>query len=361
MATPTKTQERDQQGRNQDREGREQAQQQLGLQPGQPQQVGTGQQPGGKPGSGMEALTPAQQKETHAQHEKDNNPTTAKLRQYGQDAPGMHPANLPEDRLNDQHPRKGTRLDLEDITGNPGHRGVNPDAPGGSINRGPNHPPSDKERKAAGRNLPVGSLNMPPDVEPPPRPEKIGSINEPAGSDVRRGIEGDGENTRQLRETGGVGSLATGTTPPAGQGTAGSINEPAGSTIGSNMPQEGAAPPVLSSLEPESVTIGEATAETFTLTVTGSGFTEESVIVFDDEDLDTEFLSDTMLSAEAPTSPEAKEVDVEVANGEDLSEAITFAYEEAAPASAGRTRKPPQRKPSKGKRDKSKAKTKSRR
>ena len=127
------------------------------------------------------------------------------------------------------------------------------------------------------------------------------------------------------------------------------------------MPQEGAAPPVLSSIEPESVTIGETAAETFTLTVTGSGFTEDSVIVFNDEDLETEFLSATMLSAEAPTSPTASEVDVEVANGEDLSEALTFAYEDAAPASASRTRKPAQRKPSKGKRDKSKVKPKSKR
>jgi len=309
--------------------------------------------------SGMEPLTPEQKREAHAKHEADNNPTTAKLRQYGADAPGMHPANLPEDRLHNRYPPKGTRLDLEDVTGNPGHRGVNPDAPGTSINRGPNHPPSSKEREAAGRNLPVGSLNMPPDVEPAPRP--VGSINEPAGSDVRRGIRGEGENTKQLREQGLVGTTAS-APPTAGQGSAASVNEPPGSTIGSNMPQEGQGTPVLSSIQPESVTIGETMAETFTLTATGQGFTEDSVIVFDDEDLETTFLSATQLTAEAPTSPEAKEVDVEVANGEDLSEAITFAYEAAEPAGSGARiqRKPPQRKPSKGKRDKSKAKSKKR-
>jgi hypothetical protein len=309
--------------------------------------------------SGMEPLTPQQKREEQAKHEADNNPTTAKLRQYGGDAPGMHPANLPEDRLHNRYPPKGTRLDLEDVTGNPGHRGVNPDAPGNSINRGPNHPPSDKEREAAGRNLPVGSLNMPPDVEPAPRP--VGSINEPPGSDVRRGIRGEGDNTRQLREQGLVGTTAS-APPTAGQGSAASINEPPGSTIGSNMPQEGAAPPVLSGIQPESVTIGATQAETFTLTATGSGFTEDSVIVFDDEDLETTFVSETQLTAEAPTATEPRDVDVEVTNGEDLSDAITFSYEAEEPAGSGArtSRKPAQRKPSKGKRDKSKAKTKKR-
>ena len=68
------------------------------------------------------------------EREKSNNPATREQRQsYDKNAPGMNPANqpAPDTKLN-----KGTRLDLEDITGNPGHRGVNPDAPANSINRG---------------------------------------------------------------------------------------------------------------------------------------------------------------------------------------------------------------------------------
>ena len=66
-----------------------------------------------------------------AQREKDNNPETKSQRTYDKDAPGMHPANQPAP---DTKFNKATRLDLEDITGNPGHRQVNPDAPAGSIN-----------------------------------------------------------------------------------------------------------------------------------------------------------------------------------------------------------------------------------
>lgn len=309
-----------------------------------------------------------EKREQQKRHEADNNPTTAKLRQnYDRNAPGMHPANMPADRQEGAPTvSKGTRMDLEDVTGNPGHRGVNPDAPGDSINRGPNAPPTEQERASVARsNLPVGSINEPPNVEPPPRSETMGSINEPAGSDVRRGIDGDGENTKlaQRMEQGGSGKGAsgrsTGTTPAAGQGSQASINEPAGSTIGSNMPSE--APPVLSSIEPESVTIGATQAETFTLTATGSGFTEDCVIVFNDEDLDTTFVSETQLTAEAPTQTAAGEIDVEVANGEELSESITLSFEEQAPAGRQTQKKAPQRKPSKGKRDKSKVKPKSKR
>ena len=66
-----------------------------------------------------------------ATREKDNNPATKPQREYDKNAPGMDPANQPAE---DTKYNKATRLDLEDITGNPGHRGVNPDAPAGSIN-----------------------------------------------------------------------------------------------------------------------------------------------------------------------------------------------------------------------------------
>jgi len=131
-------------------------------------------------------------KAEHAEREKFNNPATADQRQYG-DQPGLHPANQPTP---DTKEHKGTRLDLEDITGNPGHRGVNPDAPAGSINRAPD--------PKTGR---LESLNEPPGVEPgtrrapsttstiAPNPRNADplatphSINEPPGSQVVPPVE----------------------------------------------------------------------------------------------------------------------------------------------------------------------------
>jgi len=296
-------------------------------------------------------------KET-AEREKSNNPATKARREFGRegDAPGMHPANQPAP---DTKETKGTRLDLEDVTGNPGHRGVNPDAPGNSINRGPNEPPTDAERRSiASSNIPIGSINEPPDVEPPSRAAQlgqIGSANEPRGSDVYRGIEGDGENTKAAARLGGQASTR-GATPVAGQGSSASINEPAGSTIGSNMPGT-EAPVVLSSIDPESAPV-QAAGATFALTVHGEGFTDECVIVFNDEDMDTTYVSANELRSDAtPVSDAPTIVDVEVANGEDLSEALTFEFTAVAGRASGKSA----RKPSKGKRDKSKAKSKSKR
>lgn len=87
------------------------------------------------------------------EREKDNNPGTADQRTYAGDAPGLHPANqpAPEQRA------KGTRVDLEDLTGNPGHRGVNPHAPAGSMNRTTDPATGD-----------LGSINEPPGSEPIP-------------------------------------------------------------------------------------------------------------------------------------------------------------------------------------------------
>ena len=306
-----------------------------------------------------------QAKQEAERREQSNNPATRHRREFGRenDAPGMHPANMPADRLpGNPEVTKGTRLDQEDVTGNPGHRGVNPDAPGFSINRGPNEPPTEQERQSVARsNLPVGSINEPPDVEPPPRSEQVGSINEPAGSQPYRGIDGDGENTKAAARLTGQ---TRGAPAPGGQGSQASVNEPPGSQIGSNMdpttgqPIQGGEAPVLSGIDPESVPLQADGLGTFALTVTGEGFDQDCVIVFDDQDMETTFVSDTELRADAvPTDTAEGTVDVEVARGEELSEAITFDFTAAAGRSSGRKS---QRKPSKGKRDKSKAKSKRR-
>lgn len=304
-------------------------------------------------------------KAEQAEREKSNNPATAKYRQYGGDAPGMHPANLPADRLEGQHPLKATRLDLEDVTGNPGHRMVNPDAPATSINPGPNVLPSGKERDALAKQPPTRSINEPVDAEPPSRAEQMGgSINEPYGSQTQHGIQGDGDNTKadQQRMQGRQGQQRS--AAPGGQGSPHSVNEPAGSQLGSNMdpatgqPIQGGGeePLVLSGINPESVPMG---AGTFALTVTGSGFDQDSVIVFNDEDQDTTFVSATELSAAAvPVSAIAETVDVEVARGDDLSDAITFDFTAAGTRSG---EKKAARKPSKGKRPPEKRKPKSKR
>ena len=56
------------------------------------------------------------------------------------DQPGLDPRNRPSDMLDlkegERAPHKSIR-DLEDITGNPGHRGVTPYAPATSMNEAP--------------------------------------------------------------------------------------------------------------------------------------------------------------------------------------------------------------------------------
>ena len=59
----------------------------------------------------------------------------------GIDQPGLHPANKPgntldAERTGERPVHKSTR-DLEDITGNPGHRGISPYAPATSFNPAP--------------------------------------------------------------------------------------------------------------------------------------------------------------------------------------------------------------------------------
>jgi hypothetical protein len=57
------------------------------------------------------------------------------------DQPGLDPRNKPSNVLDaeqrGERPEHKSTKDLEDITGNPGHRGVTPYAPATSINRAP--------------------------------------------------------------------------------------------------------------------------------------------------------------------------------------------------------------------------------
>jgi len=124
-----------------------------------------------------------------------------------------------------------------------------------------------------------------------------------------------------------------------------SINEPPGSDIvaGDAGPIE-LPPLVLSDIDPDSVAIGMTD---FTLTVTGSGFTPATVIVFDDEEMPTVFLSPTRLTANPPSPAEPAIVDVEVHRGEDMSDVLAFEFTAAARAGEKRERQAPERKPKK--------------
>ena len=236
--------------------------------------------------------------EEAAEREKSNNPATREQRQYDKNAPGMHPANQPAP---DTKQSKGTRLDLEDITGNPGHRGVNPDAPAGSINKAPD----DRTGK-------IESINEPDHIDqnaPPAgarsgqaRTGVPGSINEPAGSQV--------------------------IPPGAGQGSGG-----AGGGEGTEYQT-----PEIDALEPDEIELGAAAT---TLNVSGSGFTNKSVISMNGEDVPTTFVSDSEVTT--PLDPAqwtaAGVVTVTVKNGGYKSEEVELEILEAGPAASRQTKR----------------------
>ena len=130
-----------------------------------------------------------------------------------------------------------------------------------------------------------------------------------------------------------------------------SINEPPGSRVytgedGPNQipddPKHELPPLVLSDIDPDSVAIGMTD---FTLTVTGSGFTPNSVIVFDDEEMPTVFVNQTQLTTNPPSPAEPAVVDVEVTRGEEMSDVLSFEF--TAVARDSKTKREQQRKPKK--------------
>jgi len=130
-----------------------------------------------------------------------------------------------------------------------------------------------------------------------------------------------------------------------------SINEPPGSRVysgedGPNQipddPKHELPPLVLSDIDPDSVAIGMTD---FTLTVTGSGFTPNSVIVFDDEEMPTVFVNQTQLTTNPPSPAEPAVVDVEVTRGEEMSDVLSFEF--TAVARDSKAKREQQRKPKK--------------
>ena len=101
-------------------------------------------------------------------------------------------------------------------------------------------------------------------------------------------------------------------------------------------------PLTLTDISPDTATVGSP--EDLVLTVTGSGFGPNCVVMVDDEDMTTTLVNSTTLTASVPVAAEPGMVDVEVARGEDLSDVLTFEF--VAPAGR-RSSEKAERKPKK--------------
>jgi len=130
-----------------------------------------------------------------------------------------------------------------------------------------------------------------------------------------------------------------------------SINEPPGSRVytgedGPNQipddPKHELPPLVLSDIDPDTAVVGSGSVA---LTVTGTGFTPNCVVVFDDAEVPTVFVSQTSLTADCPASDVAELVDVEVTRGDDMSDVLSFEF--TAVARDSKTKREQQRKPKK--------------
>ena len=236
----------------------------------------------------------------------------------------MDPRNQPAP---DTKMNKATRLDLEDLTGNPGHRGVNPDAPAGSINKKPddrsggvesiNEPshfdqnwpkrgnPQDPHNPQSGRGGQGGQLGQPGQQAAP----QTESINEPHGSQV--------------------------IPPGAGGGTGEEVEHPPGSIPPG--PDQGEAP-TIEALDPDEIEIGAADT---ILHVHGTGFTDKSVIHFAGRDEPTTMVNDTEVTTGLKPSlwQEAVVVQCSVKNGTAESEEVEFEFLEPEAPPPARTSK----------------------
>jgi len=122
-----------------------------------------------------------------------------------------------------------------------------------------------------------------------------------------------------------------------------SINEPFGSNLTTGDAGPAELPPlVLTDIDPDTLVVGSGS---FPLTVTGSGFGPNCVVVFDDVDVPTIVVSPTELTADCPVSATADIVDVEVSRGEEMSDVLSFEFTAVARMSSAKREQ--QRKPKK--------------
>jgi len=163
-------------------------------------------------------------------------------------------------------------------------------------------------------------------------------------------------NTLGMSSTGGVAPPAAEVRHTDEQDTAlrnhlPSINEPPGSNISTGDAGPIELPPlVLTDIDPDTLVVGSGS---FPLTVTGSGFGPNCIVVFDDADQPTTYVSPTELTADCPVAAAAAVVDVEVHRGEEMSDVLTFEFTAVARMGAAKREQKPQKKPA-DKRKKSK-------
>jgi len=223
----------------------------------------------------------------------------------------------------------------------------------------PGGPPQPPGQQQGGYMTNPGRLG--PQVSAPPDPYPgsgyIPSINEttaqqPGG--LPRTEAKDAVNRQQAIENspGQIGYMA-------------SVNEPEGSNVGGNMDasgqpiqggenQGGSSQPLnISSLDPDEATIGE---ETFDIFVHGTGFTENSVIIFAGQEEPTDLEDDGTLSTgiNMDVWQGADTVKVAVKDGDRTSNEMDFTFH-AEPATRKAPPKPTKRK-GKGEKAKSKGK-----
>ena len=142
----------------------------------------------------------------------------------------------------------------------------------------------------------------------------------------------------------------------------GSINEPPGSNVlpgmdtGPNQPPEGWQPPTqpgggtderltLTDIDPDRIPVQPEEISEIPLTITGGGFSNDCVVLFDDEEVPTTFVSPTQLKASIPIAPAEGTYDVEVARGEELSDVLTFEIVAAEAGSGTQSTKREKQKP----------------
>ena len=205
------------------------------------------------------------------------------------DQPGKDPANLPGRRLYSPDGRgfKSNR-DLEDITGNPGHLNVNPNAPATSINPAP----------SAGEG--PESINQPDDVQQPMPPQHLDSLNEPWGSNAVPGEPDDPGNVI----------------------------------------------PELLAIDPDHAVIGEPGMD---VTLTGEDFDDTCEVTFNGEAaINVDYVSSTEMKATLPsTIGDAGEYPVTVRNSHGESDPVTFELVEPAKRDTVKDRPKKAPKPSK--------------
>lgn len=278
-----------------------------------------------------------QRQEQDARRERE--PDDGRTRRQQIEAEKQDPAffeRMEEERKRPDFLERTRPEDPSDHFGQLTRDNVNPDIPSAEPGKGdivdPNTLGMDQSQRGT----------QPP--APANQPEQWPSLGLDHTKDANDQVQEAESRQRQLRQSGDApGQQHTDEQELAMRNHLPSINEPPGSNITTGDAGPVELPPlVLSDIDPDAMVVGSGT---FPLTVTGSGFTPESVVVFEDADVPTEFISPTELKADCPVADAAGVVDVEVHRGDDMSDVLSFEF--TAVMREGREKRTPERKPKK--------------